>query len=86
MKVTGHMPTPINDLPRQRIAMVDAMRGATFVLMLFVNYLGGAAGIPSGIHHVAAGVDGMGLADIVFPAFLFAVFASVGKIIRTVVP
>ena len=71
------MPTPINDLPRQRIASVDALRGATFILMLFVNSLGGASGIPAGIHHVAAGIDGMGLADIVFPAFMFAVGMSI---------
>ena len=71
------MPTPLNDLPHQRIASVDALRGATFVLMLFVNSLGGASGIPPGIHHVAAGIDGMGLADIVFPAFLFAVGMSI---------
>lgn len=53
------MPTPINDLPRQRIVSVDALRGATFILMLFVNCLGDASGIPAGIHHVAAGIDGV---------------------------
>ncbi len=67
----------INDLPRQRIASVDAFRGLTFLLMLFVNFLAGARAIPEGIHHVAAGVDGMGLADIVFPGFLFAVGMSI---------
>ena len=67
----------LNKLPRQRIASVDAFRGLTFLLMLFVNFLAGARAIPDGIHHVAANVDGMGLADIVFPGFLFAVGMSI---------
>jgi len=71
------MPTPLNDLPSQRILSVDAFRGLTFLLMLFVNFLAGATQIPAGIHHVAADVDGMGLADIVFPAFMFAVGMSI---------
>jgi heparan-alpha-glucosaminide N-acetyltransferase len=60
-------------IPHGRAAPVDAFRGLTFIVMLVVNYLAGASGIPGGIHHVAASVDGMGLADVVFPAFLFAV-------------
>ncbi|MYM28011.1 DUF5009 domain-containing protein [Duganella sp. CY15W] len=64
-------------LPRQRIVAIDALRGLTFVVMLFVNCLSGADGIPYGIQHMAASVDGMSLADIVFPAFLFVVGTSV---------
>ena len=71
------MSIAINDLPRQRILSVDAFRGVTFVLMLIVNYLAGATGIPDGIHHTAAAADGMHLADVVFPAFLFAVGMSI---------
>ena len=71
------MPSPFNDLPRQRILSVDAFRGLTFLVMLFVNFLAGASGIPAGIHHVAADADGMGLADVVFPAFMFAVGMSI---------
>lgn len=70
------MPSPFNQLPRQRIVSVDAFRGLTFLVMLFVNYLAGATQIPAGIHHVAADVDGMGLADVVFPGFMFAVGMS----------
>ncbi|MDQ1833280.1 DUF5009 domain-containing protein [Massilia scottii] len=71
------MPVPLNDLPRQRIMSVDAFRGLTFVLMLFVNYLAGARGVPSWLLHVDGGADAMGLADIVFPGFLFAVGMSI---------
>ena len=71
------MPTPITILPRQRIASVDAFRGITFLVMLFVNCLAGARGIPYGIQHMAASVDGMSLADVVFPAFLFTVGMSI---------
>lgn len=70
------MSAPLSHLPAGRIVSVDAFRGLTFVLMLIVNYLAGASGIPPGIHHVGAEVDGMGLADVVFPAFLFAVGMS----------
>ncbi|MDQ1924007.1 DUF5009 domain-containing protein [Massilia pseudoviolaceinigra] len=71
------MPVLLNDLPRQRILSVDAFRGLTFVLMLFVNYLAAARGVPAWLLHVDGGADGMGLADIVFPGFLFAVGMSI---------
>jgi heparan-alpha-glucosaminide N-acetyltransferase len=71
------MPSALPVLPRQRIASVDAMRGLTFLVMLFVNCLSGASGVPYGIQHFAANVDGMSLADIVFPAFLFVVGTSI---------
>lgn len=71
------MPVALPVLPRQRIASVDALRGLTFLVMLFVNCLSGASGIPYGIQHMAADVDGMSLADIVFPAFLFVVGTSI---------
>jgi heparan-alpha-glucosaminide N-acetyltransferase len=71
------MPGPMTQLPSGRVASVDAFRGLTFIVMLLVNYLAGASGIPHGIHHVAADVDGMGLADIVFPGFMFAVGMSI---------
>ena len=71
------MPAALPVLPRQRIASVDALRGLTFLVMLFVNCLSGASGVPPGIQHFAADVDGMSLADIVFPAFLFVVGTSI---------
>lgn len=48
------------------------MRGLTLVLMLFVNDLNMDV-VPAWIGHRAAEFDGMGLADWVFPGFLFLV-------------
>ena len=48
------------------------MRGLTLVLMLFVNDLH-MPGVPAWLGHRAADFDGMGLADWVFPGFLFMV-------------
>ena len=67
------LPRTPSPLPAGRIVSIDAFRGLTFTLMLFVNFIAGASGTPQALHHVAASVDGMGLADVVFPAFLFAV-------------
>jgi len=39
-------------------------------LMIFVNDLWTLSGIPEWLEHTATNTDGMGLADIVFPAFL----------------
>ncbi len=59
-----------------RIASVDALRGLTILLMIFVNDLGPAA--PSWMHHIQPPrADGMTLADVVFPAFLFIVGVSI---------
>lgn len=55
-----------------RISSIDIMRGLTLVLMLFVNDLY-TPGVPSWLGHMKANYDGMGLADWVFPGFLFMV-------------
>ena len=55
-----------------RIYSIDIMRGLTLVLMLFVNDLY-MPGVPSWLGHTTANFDGMGLADWVFPGFLFMV-------------
>lgn len=62
--------------PLQRVASIDITRALTMVLMIFVNDLGTLQGIPLWLEHVAPGVDGIGLADVVFPAFLFIVGLS----------
>lgn len=56
----------------QRIYSIDIMRGLTLVLMLFVNDLY-MPGVPAWLGHVKGNFDGMGLADWVFPGFLFMV-------------
>jgi len=65
-----------------RISSIDIMRGLTLVLMLFVNDLY-MPGVPEWLGHRAANFDGMGLADWVFPGFLFmvgmAIPYSIGK-------
>ena len=65
-----------------RISSIDIMRGLTLVLMLFVNDLY-MPGVPSWLGHRPADFDGMGLADWVFPGFLFmvgmAIPYSIGK-------
>ncbi len=60
----------------QRITAIDLLRALTMVLMIFVNDLWSLKNIPAWLEHVAPGVDGMGLADVVFPAFLFIVGLS----------
>jgi predicted acyltransferase len=46
------------------------------ILMIFVNDLWSLSNIPAWLGHVDRGVDGIGLADVVFPAFLFIVGLS----------
>lgn len=55
-----------------RVSSIDIMRGLTLVLMLFVNDLNMNVA-PSWLGHQEADFDGMGLADWVFPGFLFIV-------------
>ncbi len=63
-------------IPAGRVASVDALRGLTILLMVFVNDLGPAA--PSWMHHIRPpDADGMTLADVVFPWFLFIVGVSI---------
>ncbi len=60
----------------RRVASVDALRGLTIFLMVFVNDLGPAA--PSWLHHIDPPfADGMTVADVVFPMFLFIVGVSI---------
>ena len=59
-----------------RILSIDIMRGLTLVLMLFVNDLY-MPGVPAWLGHTSADFDGMGLADWVFPGFMFMVGMSI---------
>jgi heparan-alpha-glucosaminide N-acetyltransferase len=60
-----------------RIATIDILRAFTMLLMIFVNDLWSLQNVPKWLEHTAAKEDGMGLADIVFPAFLVIVGMSV---------
>ncbi|PVD51683.1 hypothetical protein DC498_13235 [Terrimonas sp.] len=66
------MPSPSN-----RILSVDAFRGITILVMIFVNELAGISNIPAWMKHVAADADAMTFVDVVFPAFLFIVGMSI---------
>lgn len=67
---------------QQRILSIDIMRGLTLFLMLFVNDLY-AEGVPAWLCHRPASYDGMGLADWVFPGFLFMVGMAVPYAIQS---
>jgi heparan-alpha-glucosaminide N-acetyltransferase len=60
-----------------RLESIDIFRALTMLLMIFVNDLWTLSGIPGWLEHKAAHEDGMGLADVVFPAFLFIVGLSI---------
>jgi predicted acyltransferase len=64
-------------IPLPRLVSIDAFRAVIMILMIFVNDLWTLIDIPKWLDHVSADADGMGLADIVFPAFLFIVGLSV---------
>ena len=61
----------------KRNLAIDIFRGLTMVLMVFVNDLFTIVDAPEWMEHTATQTDGMGLADIVFPMFLFAMGMSV---------
>jgi predicted acyltransferase len=60
----------------KRVLSIDILRGLTLFLMLFVNDLY-VPGVPQWLVHTKADFDGMGLADWVFPGFLFMVGMAV---------
>jgi predicted acyltransferase len=61
----------------RRLASVDAIRALTMLLMIFVNDLVSLKDVPSWLEHAGEMEDRMGLADVVFPAFLFIVGLSI---------
>ncbi len=66
----------MKDSTPKRVASIDILRALTMILMIFVNDLWSLKDIPAWLGHVDAGEDGIGLADVVFPAFLFIVGLS----------
>jgi heparan-alpha-glucosaminide N-acetyltransferase len=65
-----------------RLKSIDIFRALTMLLMIYVNDLWTLSGIPEWLGHKAADADGLGLADVVFPAFLFIVGLSIPHAIR----
>ncbi|MGZ8553512.1 MAG: DUF5009 domain-containing protein [Chitinophagaceae bacterium] len=65
-----------NSLTTGRIRSIDAFRGITILVMIFVNDVAGVSGIPAWMKHMPADADAMTFVDIVFPAFLFIVGMS----------
>lgn len=65
------------DKPVSRLASIDIFRAITMFLMIFVNDLDPVPKVPEWIKHVGENVDGLGFADIIFPAFLFIVGLSI---------
>ena len=67
----------ITSLSAQRIRSIDAFRGLTILVMVFVNQLAGIGGVPQWARHMKADADAMSFVDVVFPAFLFIVGMSI---------
>lgn len=65
-----------------RALAIDAFRGLTIFVMVFVNQLAGVAGMPAWLKHMPADADAMSIVDAVFPAFLFIVGMSLPLALR----
>ena len=66
-----------NGIFTKRNTSIDILRGLTMLLMVFVNDLWSVGGVPHFLEHFEVFEDGMGVADIVFPMFLFAMGMSI---------
>ncbi|MFH7013357.1 DUF5009 domain-containing protein [Flavobacterium sp. FlaQc-52] len=65
------------NLYNQRIISIDALRGITIFVMIFVNELASVKNVPQWMKHMPADADAMTFVDLVFPAFLFIVGMSI---------
>ncbi|TDW48596.1 putative acyltransferase [Flavobacterium sp. 270] len=65
------------NLYNQRIISIDALRGITIFVMIFVNELASIKNVPQWMKHMPADADAMTFVDVVFPAFLFIVGMSI---------
>jgi len=61
----------------QRNQAIDILRALTVLLMIFVNDFWSVRNVPQWMKHAERGVDFLGLADIVYPIFLFVVGMSI---------
>jgi heparan-alpha-glucosaminide N-acetyltransferase len=75
---TSTAQTPVNHaVSTGRIASIDAFRGLTVLVMVFVDNLDFVKGLPWWTHHMPVGSNGMTYVDMVFPAFLFVMGVSI---------
>lgn len=65
------------NLYNNRIISIDALRGITIFVMIFVNELASIKNIPQWMKHMPADADAMTFVDVVFPSFLFIVGMSI---------
>jgi predicted acyltransferase len=82
MRGIPYFPAYFQTMASNRLKSIDILRALTMLLMIFVNDLWTLSEIPDWLGHTAAQDDGMGLADAVFPAFLFIVGLSIPHAIR----
>lgn len=68
---------PSIEMKSRRVFSIDAMRGITIFVMIFVNELAGVSGLPGWMKHAEADADAMTFVDVVFPGFLFIVGMSI---------
>jgi len=61
----------------QRNVGIDLFRALTMFVMIFVNDFWKIHDVPHWLEHASRGEDFLGLADVVFPCFLFAVGLSI---------
>jgi hypothetical protein len=71
------MTTTVSTDFSKRNAGIDLLRALTMFVMIFVNDFWKVHGVPHWLEHAAGREDFMGLADVVFPCFLFAVGMSI---------
>ncbi|GHT84898.1 hypothetical protein FACS189420_5830 [Bacteroidia bacterium] len=70
------MSTNNNNFTQRNVA-IDILRALTMLLMIFVNDLWSIKGYPDWLGHAKSDQDFLGLADTVFPCFLFVVGMSI---------
>jgi len=70
------MSDPKNDFNRRNVG-IDLFRALTMFVMIFVNDFWKIHNVPRWLDHARRGEDFLGLADVVFPLFLFAVGLSI---------
>lgn len=61
----------------QRNPAIDILRALTMLFMIFVNDFWTVKGVPHWMQHARSNEDFLGLSDVVFPLFLFAVGMSI---------